>query len=83
MGFIVAGAPYIPRFLETVTGQKKPTTHAYPSHRLHVSDYALKRSTPQSRPVNSSWVALREQEGTMPFDGSLKRLPEASHRNLV
>lgn len=71
MGFIVAGAPCIPRFLERVTGPKKQTTNAY-SHKLHMSDYAFKRATPQSRPVDSSWVALREQEDPMAWNSSSK-----------
>ncbi|KAJ0108051.1 hypothetical protein J7T55_007169 [Diaporthe amygdali] len=83
MGFVVAGAPYIPRFLQTVTGRKEQTPHAYSSRKLHVPHYAPKRFTPPNRPVGSSWVALGEQEDFMPFDGSLERLPNATHRGVV
>ncbi|KAH8194554.1 hypothetical protein TruAng_011276 [Truncatella angustata] len=67
MGFIVAGAPYVPRFVEKLLGRKKETP-VYASYKI--SSLGTKNHKPMDRP-DASWTALGEQEG-MPFDGAMR-----------
>lgn len=60
MGFIIAGSPYVPRFLELVFGGKKQSVPVYPSYQ--VSNYAPQKLHSMDQPQNSSWIALRDQE---------------------
>lgn len=60
MGFIIAGSPYVPRFLELVSGGKKQSVPVYPSYQI--SNYAPQKLPSVDQQQNSSWVALREQD---------------------
>lgn len=69
MGFVVAGSPYIPRFVEKISGHKKQTPPTYPTY--NISKYGPKSLGSNDKPNNSSWIALRGQD-EMPFDGLVK-----------
>ncbi|ETS87762.1 hypothetical protein PFICI_01590 [Pestalotiopsis fici W106-1] len=66
MGFIVAGAPYVPRLLENRFSQKSPS---------QVTPAIVKTTFYSSKVMNrtdgqdAGWSALREQDD-MPFDGT-------------
>lgn len=71
-GFIVACAPYIPRFLDQLF-KKKRTGAGYPIN-VHSTYNGTINSTKDSQSTewpNNSFTALNEQE-EMPFDGAIK-----------
>lgn len=61
MGFVIAGSPYVPRFLELISGGKKQSAPVYPSYQ--VSNYAPQKLHSMDQPPSTSWIALRDQDG--------------------
>lgn len=62
-GFIVAGAPYTPRFVELIFAHKDQVDHSYPTYAVS------KKVASNMRSADASWIALREHE-SVTFDGT-------------
>jgi hypothetical protein len=80
IGFIVAGVPYLSRFVKMIIGQEKQEFQAYSSHRM--ADYSFKGSVPKSRETNSSWVAPREPDGAFVLTDPSDDKPRLSDSSL-